>query len=94
MAVARVVAFEGVSADRVETMRREMRDGEPPDDVPAKEIIMLHDADAEKSLVLLFFETDEDYQRGDAALNAMPAEDTPGRRTSATRYEVVVRMSS
>jgi hypothetical protein len=94
MAVARVVAFEGVSAERVENMRREMRDGEPPDDVPAKEIIMLHDAGAEKSLVLLFFETDEDYQRGDAALNAMPAEDTPGRRTSATRYDVVVRMSA
>jgi hypothetical protein len=94
MAVARVVAFEGVSADRVETMRREMRDGEPPDDVPAKEIIMLHDADAEKSLVLLFFETYVDFLGGVAALNAMPAEDTPGRRTSATRYEVVVRMSS
>jgi hypothetical protein len=55
--------------------------------------VMLHDADAEKSLVILFFETEEDYKRGDETLNAMPTGDTPGQRTSVTKYEVAIRMS-
>jgi len=50
--------------------------------VPAREIVVLHDPEAEKSLVILFFETDADYQRGDEVLNAMPASDT---RVSAHR---------
>jgi hypothetical protein len=54
---------------------------------------VLHDPEAEKALVVLFFDSDDDYRRGDEALSAMPAEDTPGRRTSVTRYDVAVRMS-
>jgi hypothetical protein len=94
MALARVVSFEGVGKQRMEEMQREMREGEPPEDVPAKEIIVLHDPEAETSLVLLFFDTDDDYRRGDEALNAMPAGDTPGRRTSVTKYDVAMRMSA
>ncbi len=70
-----------------------MEGGERPENVPATEIVVLHDADAERSLVVLFFETEDDYQRGDEALNAMPADQTPGRRTSVTKYDVVVRMA-
>jgi hypothetical protein len=93
MPLARVVSFDGVSSDRMAEMQREMQGREgPPDDVPATEIVVLHDPDAEKSLVILFFETDGDYQRGDEALNAMPASDTPGRRTSVTKYQVAARM--
>jgi hypothetical protein len=91
MAVARVVSFEGVGKDRIEEMQREIREGERPEGVPATEIVVLHDAEAEKSLVILFFETEEDYRRGDETLNAMPAGDTPGRRTSAQRYDVAIR---
>ena len=93
MALARVVTFDGVSSDRVEEMKREMNEGERPDNVPASEVVVLHDPEAEKSVVLLFFETDDDYQRGDEALNAMPAGDTPGQRTSVTKYDVVARMT-
>jgi hypothetical protein len=93
MALARVVTFEGVSKDRMDEMNREMREGEPPEGLPAAELVVLHDADAEKALVILFFETEEDYARGDEVLNAMPAEDTPGRRTSVTKYEVATRMT-
>jgi len=93
MAVARVVTFEGVGKDRIEQMQREMGEGERPQDVPATEIVVLHDPEAEKSLVILFFDTDDDYRRGDEVLNAMPAGDTPGRRTSVSRYEVAVRMT-
>lgn len=93
MALARVVSFEGVTKDRVEEMQREMRDGEPPEDLPAEEIVMLHDPEAERSLVILFFASEEDYRRGDATLSAMEPGDTPGRRTSVVRYDVALRMA-
>jgi hypothetical protein len=93
MPLARVVTFDGVSSNRMAEMQREMQDGERPDDVPAKEIVVLHDPEAEKSLVILFFDTDEDYKRGDEALSAMPAGDTPGQRTSVAKYQVAFRMT-
>ena len=93
MALARVVSFDGVDSDRMAEMQREMQGNERPDDVPAKEIVVLHDPEAKKSLVILFFETDDDYRRGDEALNAMPAGDTPGKRTSVTKYQVAFRMT-
>jgi hypothetical protein len=94
MAFARVVTFEGVGKERMEEMQREMREGEQPADIPAKEIVVLHDAEAETSLVILFFESEDDYRRGDEALNAMPAGDTPGRRTSVAKYDVAFRMTA
>jgi hypothetical protein len=93
MALARVVTFEGVSKERMDEMNREMQDGERPDEVPAKEIVVLHDPDAEKSVVILFFDSEDDYRRGDEALNAMPAGDTPGQRSSVTKYNVAFRMA-
>ena len=71
----------------------QMHDAEPPEGVPATEIVVLHDADAERSLVILFFDNEEDYRRGDEALNAMPAGDTPGARTGVAKYDVPIRMS-
>jgi hypothetical protein len=93
MALARVVSFDGVSSDRMAEMQREMQEGDRPEEIPAKEIIVLHDPEEAKSLVILFFENEDDYRRGDEALNAMPAGDTPGRRSSVARYDVAVRMS-
>ena len=94
MAIARVVEFEGVDKGRMDEMEREMGEGERPEGVPATEIVVLHDAEAEKSLVILFFETEDDYRQADETLNAMPAADTPGRRASVTRYDVAVRMTA
>ncbi len=93
MAFARVVTFEGVGKDRIDEMRSDMA-GDPPEGLPAKEIIVLHDAEAEKSLVIVFFDTEDDYRQGDETLNAMPAGDTPGQRTSVTKYEVPIRMTT
>jgi hypothetical protein len=93
MALARVVSFDGVSSDRVAEMQREMEGNERPDNVPAKEIVVLHDPEAEKSLVILFFENEDDYKMGDEALSAMPAGDTPGQRTAVTKYDVAFRMT-
>ena len=92
MALARVVSFDGVTKDRIEEMEREIGEG-PPEDLPTKEIVVLHDPEGEKSLVILFFDNDDDYRRGDETLNAMPADDTPGQRTSVTRYDVAIRMA-
>jgi hypothetical protein len=93
MPLARVVSFDGVNSDRMAEMQREMEGSERPENVPAKEIVVLHDPDAEKSLVILFFETEDDYKRGDETLSAMPAADTPGTRTSVTKYQVAFRMT-
>lgn len=92
MAVARVVTFEGVSKDRMDEMNREMQQGEPPEGFPPAELLVLHDAEAEKSLVVVIFDNEDDYRRGDAILDAMPAGDTPGRRTSVAKYDVAIQM--
>ena len=62
MALARVVSFDGVSQDRVDEMKRRMNEGRP-DDVPATEIVMLYDAEAQKAIVTLFFDSEDDYNR-------------------------------
>ena len=94
MALARVVAFDGVTKDRMDGMQREMQGQERPEGVPATEIVVLHDAEAEKSLVILFFDSEEDYQRGDEALNAMSSDETPGQRSGVTKYDVAMRMNA
>lgn len=94
MALARVVSFDGVTKERVEEMKREMAEGDrQPEGMPANEFIMLHDPVSQKSVAILFFETEDDYRSGDEVLNAMPAGDTPGQRTSVTKYDVVHRMT-
>jgi len=94
MAVARVVTFEGVTKDRMAELSREISEGDPPEGFPPAEIVVLHDPDTDQSLVIIFFENDEDYEQGDAVLDAMPASDTPGRRTSVKKHDVHVRMKS
>jgi hypothetical protein len=93
MALARVVSFDGVTQDRIQEMRAEMQDSQPPEGLPAKEIIVLHDPDAEKSVVIVFFDSEEDYRQGDEVLSGMPAGDTPGQRTGVAKYDVAVRMA-
>lgn len=93
MPLARVVAFDGVTSDRMAQMRQEMDGNERPDDIPATEIIVLHDPESEKSLAIVFFDNEDDYAQGHAALDAMSPSDTPGQRTSVTKYDVAVRMA-
>jgi hypothetical protein len=91
MSVARVVEFDGVTRERLEEIKQEMQGSGAPEGVPVKELIVLHDGEADRAVVVLFFDSDEDYQQGNEALNAMPADETPGRRTSVKKYDVVVR---
>jgi len=92
MALARVVSFEGVGKQRIDEMKKQMEGGEPPEGLNPTEMMVLHDADAEKSLAIVFFENEDDYKRGDEILSAMPAADTPGQRTSVAKYDVAIRM--
>jgi hypothetical protein len=93
MPVARVVTFEGVDTARIEELRQRMQSGEPPEGMPAAEMLLLHDPDASKSLAIVIFDNEDDYQKGHEILDAMPASDTPGSRTSVTKYSVAHRMS-
>jgi hypothetical protein len=94
MAFARVVTFEGVDAERMAGVAAEIESGDRPEGVPATEFIMLLDRDANKAVAVIFFDSDADYATGDATLSAMPAGDTPGTRTSVTKYEVIGRMTA
>ena len=93
MAIARVVSFDGVSKERMEEIKANMAEGDRPEGMPATEFIMLHDADSENAVAIVFFETEDDYRQGDEVLSAMPASDTPGQRTSVKRYDVAHRMT-
>ena len=91
MALARVVTFDGVDKERIAQLQGEISGGQPPEGLNAKEIIVLHDPEASKSIAIVFFESDDDYRQGDEILGGMPAGETPGERTSVTRYDVAIR---
>jgi hypothetical protein len=93
--LARVVAFEGVTSERIEQLRAEIAGSDgPPQDVPAAELMILHDPQSEKSIAIVLFENEDDYAAGNAALDAMPTGDTPGNRVSVQKYDVAIRMTS
>ena len=93
MALARVVTFEGVDSARIDQLRQQVNEGEQPEGLNATEMIVLHDAGAEKSIAIVFFDNEADYASGDAILSAMPTGDTPGHRTSVSKYDVAIRMT-
>lgn len=94
MALARVVTFEGVDRDRIEQLRQQIEGGDRPEGLNATELVVLHDASANRSLTIVFFDNDEDYASGSAILDAMPRDDTPGERTSVSKYDVAIRMTT
>jgi hypothetical protein len=94
MTLARVVSFDGVDADQMATMAADVLNTEPPEGLEGSELLVLHDPDAGQALAIVLFSDEDAYRRGDEVLDAMPAADTPGRRTSVTKYEVTVRMQS
>ena len=69
-----------------------MQEGQPPEGFPPAELLALHDPGAEKSLVVVILENEDNYKKADEMLSAMPAGDTPGQRTSVTKYNVAMRM--
>ena len=94
MALARVVTFDGVSKERMDELDRQMQSGEPPEGMPPAELLVLHDPSAEKSIAIVIFESEDDYAKGDEILGNMPTDNTPGTRTSVTKYNVATRMKA
>lgn len=91
MALARVVTFDDIDSDRIAAMKAEIEGGDKPEGLPATEMMILHDPEAERAMAIVFFDNEDDYRTGDEFLSGMPASDTPGRRTSVTKHEVAVR---
>ena len=94
MTLARVVSFDGVDADRMAQMASQVTEGERPEGLPATEMMMLHDAETNTALAVIFFADEEDYRQGDAVLSAMPDGETPGKRVSVRKYTVAVRVTA
>ena len=94
MALARVVKFDGVTGDRVEELCQRIANEPQPENLPASEMLLLHDPEAGSAMAILFFNDEEDYRIGDEALNAMPTEETPGSRASVGKYQVAIRTTS
>jgi hypothetical protein len=94
MAVARVVSFDGVDSARIAELSREIEEGDPPEGLPATEMLLLHDPDADEAVAIVFFDNDADYQKGHEILDSMPTGDTPGNRTAVKKYQVATRMTA
>ena len=94
MALARVVGFSGVTNERIEELRRQIGEHGQPDEIPASEIMILHDAEGQRSLAIVIFDNEDDYRRGDEALRAMPSDETPGSRTAIDKYTVAIRVTA
>ena len=94
MALARVVKFDGVTGDRVEELCQRIANEPQPENLPASEMLLLHDPEAGSAMAILFFNDEEDYRIGDEALNATPTEETPGSRASVGKYQVAIRTTS
>ena len=94
MALARVVTFDGVSQERMDELNSRMESGQPPEGMPDAELLVLHDPAGEKSIAIVIFDNEDDYKKGDEILGSMPSGDTPGTRTSVTKYNVATHMKS
>ena len=93
MALARVVTFDGITSERMAEMASNIEGNEQPEGLNATEMMILHDPESETATAIIFFDNEDDYQRGHEILDAMPASDTPGNRTSVTKHNVAVRMT-
>jgi hypothetical protein len=86
---ARVVRFTDVDPDHLarQLAENEGRD-EPPVDIQAKSIQILHDEDQRTSVVIQLFESADDMAAAEGPLDQMDPGDTPGTRASIDRCEI------
>jgi len=86
---ARVVRFTDVDPEHLagRLAEAEARQ-EPPVDIAAKEVQILHDAEQRTAVVIQLFETAEEMAAAERPLDAMDPADTPGTRASVDRCEI------
>jgi hypothetical protein len=75
-------------------LKSQIESGDPPEGMPPAELMILHDPEGERSLAIVVFDNEEDYRKGDELLSSMPGPDTPGQRTSVSKYDVAVRTNA
>ena len=86
---ARVVRFEDVSAERIDSLASRVEEsGGPPPGVTMSELKVLVDADQGSAVVMQFFETAENMAEAEAVFDAMDPSETPGTRASVDRGEI------
>ena len=91
---ARVVRFTDVDPDHIAGRLAEFEEsGEPPVDIPAKSVQILHDDDQRTAVVIQLFETAEDMAAAEGPLDSMDSSDTPGTRASVDRCEIKAELS-
>ncbi len=93
---ARIATFEAdpARADEAIAAAREQVESNwanPPEGLEtAKELYMLIDRENGRGLGITLYETEEDLQRGNEALNQMTPPAQGGRRTDVALYEVAL----
>jgi hypothetical protein len=91
---ARVVQWEGADGDTLRKSAEEINsraESGPPEGVPSNGFTLLIDPDNGRCLAIGMFETEEDYAKGDEALNAMdPPGGGMGNRVAVDKYEVAL----
>jgi len=95
---ARVVRWEGAEAEAmkqsVEGIRTNAEAG-PPEGLPAKGLLVLHDLEGGKAMAITLFETEADYREGDETLNSMsPPGEGMGKRVGVDKYEVAIQLEA
>jgi hypothetical protein len=97
---ARVARWEGADAETLRRTAEEIRNqaaeaGGPPEGIPSKALLLLHDTDGGRALAISLFETDADYEEGDRTLNGMnPPGGGMGQRVGVDKYEVAVDLKA
>ena len=92
---ARVVRFTDVDPDHLaERLADVEASGEPPVDIPAKDVQILHDPDQRTAVVIQHFETADDMAAAEGPLDAMDPGDTPGTRASIDRCEIKAEVAA
>jgi len=93
---ARVVRWEDAEADALKRTAEEISseaDSGPPEGVPAKGFLLMHDLEGGRAMAITFFESEEDYRQGDETLSSMsPPGDGLGRRVGIDKYSVALEV--
>lgn len=91
----RVVRFTDVTPDRVEGLQARLEErGGPPEGVVSTGVKFLYDADQQTAIVLQEFDSRENLDASEAALEGMDPSDTPGTRASVDRCEKIAEMNA
>jgi len=95
---ARVARWEGADAQTMKRTGEEINadtESGPPESLPAKRFLLLHDLEGGRAIAITLFETEDDYAKGDETLNSMsPPGEGMGQRVGVEKYEVAIELEA